>query len=286
MQFGFVLTWIYLVFMQWIVVWGGDLPDEIHWYIVRATGGWQYLLWLLLALQVAAFAGSLSRPLKRSHDGLTWLAGIVLAGHLADVFWRIRPPLFAGGPPALWHDAVAWIGVGGLWLALFLSCCAGPIGWSGGSGRPPMAKARRHPETRDVQPRVLLAFGGGLLVFLALAAFCIKLVFNTTPSWLPPPENASPEAPDLQSAPRQDLVNFRAEEDRQLKMLGWVDRSAGIARIPIDDAMWAVVNNGLPDWSQPDATAPEPGDCNLLAAAVPRTSQAQNCQQQSGEAGR
>ncbi|MDG4892355.1 hypothetical protein P9272_01895 [Mesorhizobium sp. WSM4976] len=120
MQFGFVLTWIYLVFMQWIVVWGGDLPDEIHGYIVRATGGWQYLLWLLLALQVAAFAGSLSRPLKRSHDGLIWLAGIVLAGHLADVFWRIRPPLFAGGPPALWHDAVAWIGVGGLWLALFL----------------------------------------------------------------------------------------------------------------------------------------------------------------------
>ncbi|AZO16575.1 hypothetical protein EJ069_18775 [Mesorhizobium sp. M2A.F.Ca.ET.043.05.1.1] len=149
-----------------------------------------------------------------------------------------------------------------------------------------MAKARRHPETRDVQPLVLLAFGGGLLVFLALAALCMKVLFNTTPSWLPQPENASPEAPDLQSAPRQDLVSFRAEEDRQLKMLGWVDRTAGIARIPIDDAMWAVVSNGLPDWSQPDTAAPEPGDCSLLAAAVPRTPQAQNCQQQSGEAGR
>lgn len=120
MLFGFVLTWIYLFFMQWIVVWGGDLTDEIHWYIVRATGGWRYVLWLLIALQMAAFAGSLSRPLKRSHDGLIWLAGLVLAGHFVDVFWRIRPPLFAGGPPALWHDAVAGIGVGGLWLALFL----------------------------------------------------------------------------------------------------------------------------------------------------------------------
>ncbi|RUX34016.1 hypothetical protein EOA23_03940 [Mesorhizobium sp. M2A.F.Ca.ET.042.01.1.1] len=133
---------------------------------------------------------------------------------------------------------------------------------------------------------MLLAFGGGLLAFLALAALCMKVLFNTTPSWLPQPENASPEAPDLQSAPRQDLVSFRAEEDRQLKMLGWVDRKAGIARIPIDDAMWAVVSNGLPDWSQPDTAAPEPGDCSLLAAAVPRTPQAQNCQQQSGEAGR
>lgn len=120
MQFGFVLTSIYLVFMQCLVVWGGDLPDEIHWYTVRATGGWQYLLWLLVALQAAAFAGSLSRPLKRSHDGVVWLAGVVLAGHFVDVFWRIRPPRLSGGPPALWHDAVAWSGVGGLWLALFL----------------------------------------------------------------------------------------------------------------------------------------------------------------------
>ncbi|TPI10944.1 hypothetical protein FJW06_21300 [Mesorhizobium sp. B4-1-3] len=149
-----------------------------------------------------------------------------------------------------------------------------------------MAKAQRHPETRDVQPRVLLAFGGGLLVFLALAAIGMKLVFNTTPSWLPKFENASPEAPDLQSAPRQDLVNFRAEEDRQLKMLGWVDRNAGTARIPIDDAMWAVVSSGLPDWSQTGAAVSRPDDCALLAAAIPRTPQAQECQKQGGGAGR
>ncbi|RUX34015.1 hypothetical protein EOA23_03935 [Mesorhizobium sp. M2A.F.Ca.ET.042.01.1.1] len=120
MQFGLVLIWIYLAFMQWIVVWGGDLPDEIRWYIVRATGGWQYLLWLLVALQAAVFASSLSRQLKRSHGGLIWLAGIVLAGHLADVFWRIRPPLFAGGPFGFWRDIAAWTCVGGLWLAVFL----------------------------------------------------------------------------------------------------------------------------------------------------------------------
>jgi hypothetical protein len=74
----------------------------------------------LIALQAAAFAGLLSRGLKRSHAGLVWLAGITLAGHFADMVWRIRPPLFAGGPLELWHDAAAWIGVGGLWLALFL----------------------------------------------------------------------------------------------------------------------------------------------------------------------
>ncbi|WP_027168532.1 hypothetical protein [Mesorhizobium sp. WSM3224] len=120
MLLGFVLTWIYLVFMQWLVVWGGDLPEEVHWYVIRSGSGWQYLLYLLIALQVAAFVGLLNRDLKRSHAGLIWLAGITLAGHFVDVFWRIRPALFAGGPLALWHDAAAWIGSGGLWLALFL----------------------------------------------------------------------------------------------------------------------------------------------------------------------
>jgi hypothetical protein len=120
MLLGFVLTWIYLVFMQWIVVWGGDLPNEIHWYVLRATDCWQYLLWLLIALHIAAFAGSLNRRLKRSHRGLIWLAGVAVAGHFADVFWRVRPPLSGGGLPAFWHDAAAWIGLGGLWIALFL----------------------------------------------------------------------------------------------------------------------------------------------------------------------
>ncbi|CDX56384.1 conserved exported hypothetical protein [Mesorhizobium plurifarium] len=144
-----------------------------------------------------------------------------------------------------------------------------------------MAKAHRHPESRDVQPRVLLAFGGGLLLFIALAAIGVKL-FNTTPTWLPLPANTNPDNPDLQTAPQQDLAAFRAEEDRQLKTLGWVDRNAGIVRIPIDDAMWAVVSNGLPDWSQPEGEAARPDDCALVTAAVPRAPQAQNCKQQEG----
>ncbi|MBZ9762424.1 hypothetical protein LB553_16290 [Mesorhizobium sp. CA8] len=143
-----------------------------------------------------------------------------------------------------------------------------------------MAKAHRHPETRDVQPRVLLAFGGGLLLFIALAAIGVKLIFNTAPTWLPLPANTSPENPDLQTTPQQDLTVFRAEEDRQLKTLGWVDRNAGIARIPIDDAMWAVVSHGLPDWSQQTAAATAPDDCALLTTAVPRAPQAENCRRQ------
>ena len=145
-----------------------------------------------------------------------------------------------------------------------------------------MAKAHRHPEVRDVQPGVLLAFSGGLLLFIALATIGVKLAFNTTPSWLPVPANTSPESPGLQTAPKQDLISFRAEEDRQLKVLGWVDRDAGIARVPIDDAMWAIVSNGLPDWSQQRSVSSGGDDCGLVTAAVPRAPQSQNCRGQSG----
>lgn len=145
-----------------------------------------------------------------------------------------------------------------------------------------MAKAHRHPEARDVQPRMLVAFGGGLLLFVAMAAIFVKLAFNTTPTWLPLSSNTNPGSPQLQTSPEQDLAALRAQENRQLRMLGWVDRNAGIARIPIDNAMWAMVSKGLPDWSGPANAAKQAGDCALLGAAAPRATQVQNCRQQSG----
>ncbi|MER8518213.1 hypothetical protein NKI48_00160 [Mesorhizobium sp. M0644] len=127
MLFGFVLLWTYLSFMQWLVTWGGDLPNEIRWYLIRSSNGWQYLLWLLIALQFAVpFAGLLSRDLKRSHAGLLSICGIVLAGHYVDVLWRIRPPLADGNVIAFWYDLAALAGAGGLWLALLLFALGRP----------------------------------------------------------------------------------------------------------------------------------------------------------------
>ncbi|MGO4637110.1 hypothetical protein AB4Z43_01565 [Mesorhizobium sp. 2RAF45] len=117
MLFGFMLIWAYLSFMQWLIIWAGDLPEEIHWYILRSQHAWQYLLWLLIALQfVVPFAGFLNRSAKRSHRGLLGLGALVLAGHFADVVWRIRPALSA---PISWTDLTAIMGAGGAWCAWF-----------------------------------------------------------------------------------------------------------------------------------------------------------------------
>lgn len=51
-------------------------------------------------------------------------------------------------------------------------------------------------------------------------------------------------APRLQRSPARDLQTFRAAEDKELHALGWVDRGAGIARIPIENAMALLATRG------------------------------------------
>jgi hypothetical protein len=55
-----------------------------------------------------------------------------------------------------------------------------------------------------------------------------------------------PPEPRLQTEPREDLRNLRESEERTLTTYGWVDRNAGVVRIPIDRAMTLTVERGLP----------------------------------------
>ncbi|KAA3450599.1 hypothetical protein C7I87_11045 [Mesorhizobium sp. SARCC-RB16n] len=127
MLFGFMLMWAYLSFMQWLIVWAGDLPEEIHWYVLRGQDGWQYVLWLMIALQfVVPFFAFLIRSVKRSHRGLLGLGAAVLAGHFLDVVWRVRPSLSEAGAQVSWPDLAAFAGVGAAWCACFLYLWARP----------------------------------------------------------------------------------------------------------------------------------------------------------------
>jgi hypothetical protein len=115
--FGFLLLLVYLAFMQWLVIWSGDLPEEIGWYITRTTGAWSLVLVTAAGLATIATAGFLYRPLKMSAEGLAVLAGLVLATVFLDSFWRMGAAV-AG--PAGWPGLASLLGIGGLWLA---GCC-------------------------------------------------------------------------------------------------------------------------------------------------------------------
>lgn len=55
-----------------------------------------------------------------------------------------------------------------------------------------------------------------------------------------------PPSPRFQENPQQELQDLRTKQESLLKGYGWVNKEAGVARIPIEDAMKMVVERGLP----------------------------------------
>jgi hypothetical protein len=121
-----------------------------------------------------------------------------------------------------------------------------------------------HPDTSDVNIRAVLRFLVGLAVaaaFIHLAVWLMFLLFagrEASRAGAQYPlaagqENRLPPEPRLQTNPRQDLRDLRAAEDGVLTSYGWVDKSRGIARMPIAEAMKLTVERGLPARQEKDA---------------------------------
>jgi hypothetical protein len=114
-----------------------------------------------------------------------------------------------------------------------------------------------HHETSDVNIRAILGAGAGLIVVAIGIHFMVWLLFvyfTSREAQRVPPEyplaasqgERLPPEPRLQIAPREDLGELRVSEDETLTTYGWVDRNAGIVRIPIDEAMRLTLERGLP----------------------------------------
>lgn len=126
LMLAFVMLWAYINLSQFLIMWSGNLPEEIPWYMTRLSGGWQWLgLLLVIGHFVLPFLMLLSRDLKRSAALLGRVAGLVLAARVLDLFWLVAPDL-AGHTAGLhapfhihWLDVMVPVGVGGVWLWVF-----------------------------------------------------------------------------------------------------------------------------------------------------------------------
>ena len=76
----------------------------------------------------------------------------------------------------------------------------------------------------------------GLYFQLRLLATRAERLEPVPPSFAPATEHAPPPEPRLQTAPAEDLRYLRAAEQTRLTTYGWVDRKAGVVRVPIDRA--------------------------------------------------
>ncbi len=118
----FVMFWTYISFSQFLIIWSGNLPHEIAWYLHRSRGGW---LWVVIALALfhffIPFYLLLFRIAKRSPRMLATIAGLLFVMHLLNVYWLVTPSFFPGRIHFSWLDFAAPLGVGGIWLAVFIS---------------------------------------------------------------------------------------------------------------------------------------------------------------------
>lgn len=118
---AFVLLWVYVTFSQFLIIWSGNLPEEILWYVHRQEGGFWWWSIALFALHfVAPFFLLMSRALRRDPKRLALVAVPVLIGRWLDMHWQAVPSIEHGKPLLHWLDLIVPIGIGGIWVAAFV----------------------------------------------------------------------------------------------------------------------------------------------------------------------
>jgi hypothetical protein len=115
-----VMLWSYFAFSQFLIIWSGNLPEEIGWYLPRIHGAWGAIALTVVVLHFAfPFLFLLSRSFKRDSGKLVIVAVLILVMRLIDLFWMLAPSFTGEHFHISWMDLVAPVALGGLWLGVF-----------------------------------------------------------------------------------------------------------------------------------------------------------------------
>ncbi|HEY4360023.1 MAG TPA: hypothetical protein VGN17_03600 [Bryobacteraceae bacterium] len=119
MMFAFTVLWAYLAFSQYLIIWAGNLPEEIPWYVRRLGQGWGAVAVIIVLFHFCVpFLLLLQRDIKRHARRLFRVCMLLIVVRLIDVYWVVKPS-FENRIHVQWTDFVTPLSVGGLWLALF-----------------------------------------------------------------------------------------------------------------------------------------------------------------------
>ena len=118
----FVMLWAYFAFSQLLIVWAGNLPEEISFYMPRFVGPWRWIGLTMIVFEFAIpFVLLLSRDLKRHARALAVVAIILLGMRFIDLFWLVGPAFHPALVLLPWMELLATIGLGGVWLSVYMS---------------------------------------------------------------------------------------------------------------------------------------------------------------------
>jgi hypothetical protein len=118
--FAFVVFWAYIAFSQFMLIWYANIPEETLWFAHRWHHGWEYISVILAAGHfVFPFFLIISRAAKRNRRLMTFAVLWLLAMHYIDLYWLVMPSFQIEGLAPSLVDLLAFVGVGGLFLATY-----------------------------------------------------------------------------------------------------------------------------------------------------------------------
>ena len=120
LMLALVMLWAYFSFSQFLIIWAGNLPEEIPYYLERLQGGWQYVsLGLVFGHFILPFCLLLSQDLKKRPALLSRIAWFIVAIRLYDLIWLVAPTFHhEGGLPISLANVGVPLALGGLWVYL------------------------------------------------------------------------------------------------------------------------------------------------------------------------
>ena len=122
LMLAFTMLWAYLSFSQFLIIWAGNIKDEIPWYMSRAFGGWAKVAVVLIVLHFALpFLLLLQRNIKRRVHRLSMVAGMMIVLSMVDVYWLVVPAYEKDGPRlgSLFWDVFYLVVIGAIWAATY-----------------------------------------------------------------------------------------------------------------------------------------------------------------------
>jgi hypothetical protein len=106
------MSWTYLAFMQFLIIWAENLPREIAWYVPRLQTGWVLVSLALVLLQlVLPFLALLMRAIKDQPARLAAVAALMLAASALDAAWLVLPSVDAHNLHGWWLQPLALAGM-------------------------------------------------------------------------------------------------------------------------------------------------------------------------------
>jgi hypothetical protein len=113
-----LLAWIYLSFMQYVIIWSGNQADKYLWYEIRLSNGYGGIMAFLTLFHAVPVVLLLLPGIEQIRWGVWIVAAVLLLLRLVDMYWLVmpalRPEFILTGA-----DVVLPLAIGGLWVAFF-----------------------------------------------------------------------------------------------------------------------------------------------------------------------